>query len=187
MEEYKPTIIDRLIWFWKDHIRYTHITIYQGIKNIIYWTPTIWKDRDWDQHYIYEVLKVKLEKQSAYFRKSDIAVNDGRNADRMQLAARLIERCQDDTYSIEYLDYVDSNALIFKLSRTSQPDRLDEYFKKYNRQYHLIISGQSNLYDRPVKKLTRQNSAMAIAYNNQNRCHKLLFKLLEQNIEHWWN
>ena len=31
-----------------------------SIKNLIKWFPIIWKDRDWDDHYIWEIMKNKL-------------------------------------------------------------------------------------------------------------------------------
>ena len=38
--------------------------IIQGIKNLLYWFPIIWKDRNFDEHFIYEILKHKLKYQS---------------------------------------------------------------------------------------------------------------------------
>lgn len=37
-----------------------------NIKNVIRWLPVIWKDRDWDDYYIFEVLKFKLKNQAEY-------------------------------------------------------------------------------------------------------------------------
>ena len=33
------------------------------IKNIIRWIPVLWKDRDWDDWYIYKILQKKIEYQ----------------------------------------------------------------------------------------------------------------------------
>jgi hypothetical protein len=43
--------------------------ILQGTKNLIYWLPIIWKDRDWDHVYIERMLEHKL--QRVYKRFSD--------------------------------------------------------------------------------------------------------------------
>ena len=34
---------------------------------------------------------------------------------------------------------------------------------------------------------SKQVIAMNIAYYNNERCHKLLFKLMERNIRRWWD
>jgi len=44
--------------------------IFQGVKNIKYFFPVIWNDRDWDDWYIYELLHVKLKKMGRYFENS---------------------------------------------------------------------------------------------------------------------
>lgn len=36
--------------------------IIQGTKNLIYWLPIIWKDRDWDYIYIERMLEHKLQR-----------------------------------------------------------------------------------------------------------------------------
>ena len=39
------------------------------IRNLIRWIPIIWKDRDWDFYFTYEILKKKLEFQAEFTRK----------------------------------------------------------------------------------------------------------------------
>jgi len=184
MEDTKPTIFDKLRWFWNDNIRYAHINIYRGVRNLIRWAPTIWKDRDWDQHYIYEILKVKLHNQAEHIGSQQIHTNDVYHANRMRLAIRLIEKCQEDEYSIEYLDYVDTDSLFIKPKSGPREERLDEYFKKYSHQYRRVMSGELNKINTHD---TKMRIALEIAIDNQNRCRKLLFKILEKNIESWWN
>ena len=40
-----------------DNIKYTFFCIKYGIENIIYYLPIVWKDRDWDNEYILDLLK----------------------------------------------------------------------------------------------------------------------------------
>jgi hypothetical protein len=47
------------LW-WNHDGKYYHKYIKQGVKNLIYWFPIIWKDRNWDSHYIFEIMKHKL-------------------------------------------------------------------------------------------------------------------------------
>jgi hypothetical protein len=51
----------------------------------------------------------------------------------------------------------------------------DEYFKKYPRIYN------------QVKIEDKHRTAFYIGRENEERAHKLLFKILEQNIRRWWD
>src|SRR6056300_1281027 len=44
------------LW-WNHDGKYLLKTINRGIKSIWYWLPIIWKDRNWDSHYIFEIMK----------------------------------------------------------------------------------------------------------------------------------
>ena len=70
-EEYVEKTFDKVIRWIKYDAKHLHSDIIQGVKNLIKWFPTIWKDRDYDQFYIYEVLRVKLEKQAVYICNND--------------------------------------------------------------------------------------------------------------------
>ena len=59
-------IVEQIKLWWKFEGRYYHRDFINGIKNLWSWFPVIWKDRDWDQTFIYEVLIHKLEKQAKY-------------------------------------------------------------------------------------------------------------------------
>jgi hypothetical protein len=63
------------LW-WEFEGRYYHKDFVRGIKNLFRWLPTIWKDRDWDSYYIYEIIRVKLEHQAKYIGDRDCKLND---------------------------------------------------------------------------------------------------------------
>jgi len=44
-----------------NNITYPFRDFYRRVKNVLRWLPTIWKDRDWDDSYITEILIKKLE------------------------------------------------------------------------------------------------------------------------------
>jgi len=156
---------DKIIRWWRyTKVREWYYDFTEGIRNIIRWYPTFWNDRDWDQHFIYEVLKTKLEFQAKYIYHNGVHNDAHRDAEKMLLCARLIEIQQVDLYSFEYTDY-------------SEEDNLDEYFKKYKKQYDLMDKTDKD--DLVI--------AIRIAHKNQDRSRKLLFKIIEQNIERWWD
>ena len=48
-------------------IIYPFRKFFRRCKNIIRWFPTLWKDEDWDDSYIVEILVKKLEHQRDFF------------------------------------------------------------------------------------------------------------------------
>jgi len=185
-------------------LQYIPRNIAISIRNLIKWFPVIWKDRDWDHSFIYEILKHKLENQAHYIAKKNRHTLAQRDAELMMLAARLITIQQEDLYDMEYLDYHESNfKWIDATDGDSIPEkykgskrleieivseRFDEYFERYPRQYKRAVSGELNLFTRNEdEKENKKIYAMEIAHENQDRSRKLLFKLLERNIERWWD
>ena len=72
--------------------------LWKRIKNIIRWIPVLWNDRDWDYHYTFEILKTKLKFQSKHFRKYGYHESSERDAERMELCIKLIDRVQNEYY-----------------------------------------------------------------------------------------
>ena len=168
----------------------------QGIKNLWRWFPVIWKDRDWDGHFIYEVMRFKISNQSKYIGEHNRHTRAKRDSEMMALTTRLIQRCQDEHYDLEYMDFhewklnsldVDGRPDLMELDIEDVSDNFDEYFKKYPRQYKKALSGELNIFGREVGHGNRKVYAMEIAHENQDRCRKLLFKIMERNIEGWWD
>ena len=121
----------------------------------------------------------------------------------MRLTAKLIQRCQDDYYDMEYMDYHESNMNWLDITDEDNipnkykdskrleielvSENFDEYFKKYPLQYKRVLSGEINRFDRDGEEKDKQLIAMEIAHENQDRCRKLLFKIMERHIEGWWD
>ena len=184
------------LW-WKFEGRYYHKDLYRGIKNLIQWFPVIWKDRDWDSYYIFQILEHKLKLQAKGIAKRDIHVNAQRDAEIMMTCVRLMEKVRDGYYELEYIDYYESNIWFKALEdkpeySTMESDiiseNFDEYFKKYPLIYKRVLNGEGFFsIDDKSEKENKQRIAMNMAYINQERAHKLLFKILETNIKEWWD
>ena len=115
---------------------------YKRIKNIIRWIPVLWKDRDWDHYYIFEILKTKLKFQSEYIRKKGYHENAEHEANRMDLCIKLINRVQNEYY-------------------------IDQ----------LVENKREDFDESDIRK----------AFNKHDKAKRILFKLLENNIEKWWD
>jgi hypothetical protein len=180
-----------------DDIRYLPNNISHGIKNIFKYFKIIWNDRDYDHSYIFDLLRFKLEKQSKYINDKGRFISSSRNAELMLLTSRLIELIKDDVYDTEYLDYYESKIEfvpiegrdgLFGMEEIMINENFDDYFKKYPLQYKKALNGELNRFTREEgESKNKKIYAMEIAQENHNRCRRLLFKILENNIEKWWD
>lgn len=162
------------------------------IYNLYRWLPVIWKDQDWDDYYIFEILKFKLKNQAEYIGYHDRHVNAKRDAEVMMLCVRLIEKVQSEYYGVEYRDYIKSNLKfipckdrpdMYEMKEDIISENCDIYFKKYPRIYKQVMRAEKLRF----RKDSKTGIAMNIAHINEERAHRLLFNILEQNIRKWWD
>jgi hypothetical protein len=73
------------------------------IKNLIRWAPIIWKDRDWDYYFIYEILKHKFTFTEQYIRKDGVHVFNNKDADSILKAIEMIDKVQTEYHLDKYL------------------------------------------------------------------------------------
>lgn len=193
----KPCIVRKLrsisLW-WENDGKYLYTTIKRGIKSIWYWLPIIWKDRHWDSHYIFEIMKHKLKAQSKYIGKRDIHTRAKRDAEVIMTCVRLMEKVQDEFYSMEYMDYHKTkhwfepipNKPGYSIWESKElEENFDDYFQKYPLIHKRVLAGEGIF--TPKDENDKQRIAMNIGHINHDRARKLLFKLMEENIERWWD
>jgi hypothetical protein len=192
MEKYKLSIWSKIYLWWKHKAIYYHKDFYNGVKNLIKWLPVIWKDRNWDDSYIWKILKTKLCFQADYIRKHGIHLNHIRDAERMELCTRLIDDIQNDFYSIEPHDYhsaeihfipIENNPGYSTIETTEIWENYDEYFKKYPHAYREVTKTDKYLFENDSK----QKIAMNMGYYLQNKANRLLFRILETHLQSWWD
>ena len=185
--------IDYIRLWWEHDGKYLHLNFKRGIKNIWYWFPIIWKDRNWDDSFIFTILSHKFKAQSAYIGGRDIHQNAKRDAEIMMTCVRLIEKVKDEYYGMEYMDYhktkhwfepADKEGYSTWESKLLE-ENFDDYFAKYPLIYKRVLNGEG--WFKIDNENDKQRIAMNIAHINHDRARKLLFKLMEQNIEGWWD
>ena len=184
----------RLKLWWKFEGEYLHRDFIEGIKNLIKWFPIIWKDRNWDHHYIYEILKFKLKNQAKYIETYDRYIKAKEDSKIILKCVDLIDKVQSEFYSSEYMDYHNSSFEFIdiegdkkgmkELKITEISENFDEYFKKYPDVYNYVLNNKE-VQIFPIDK--KQNIAMNIGQENHNRAKKELFQIIEDNIENWWD
>ena len=177
----RNTLLSKLHW----RIRY----FFTGVKNIFKWMPTIYHDRDWDGDFILKILQKKIEFQ----RKELVSANRHMNIDRdnrdMTLALNLLERVREEHYQLECMDYwnddisfedvqnkPDSKSIEIKTT----DERFDDYLNKYPSSVRVVIKKHGVIED-------KKTLCLEVSYYNHNKANKLLFRILEERLPHWWD
>jgi len=159
-----------------------------GIKNIIRWIPTLYKDKDWDEWYIYNILQKKIEFQ----RKEIIYANRHMQVDRdnrdMTIALNLIERVKEDYYGIEYLDYsetkfrfepIEGDGELYSMEQDVISENYNEYIKKYPSSVRKVLKENPNL--------DKKDLCFYVAKHNEEKAHNLLHRVLKERMGRWWD
>lgn len=162
-------------------MKYFFIRKYQQIRNLFKWIPIIWKQYDFDYCYSIEVFKFQLKKQ-AEFLESDKArtLSSKDNAKRIRMVIRLMDKVYNEDYAHEYLD---------KMKAIYGEDILDfEFIKTGNGYSTLNFKYELTKTEEEINEINEVKDRLFNESNNkQKRAHKLLWKLIEHNIQHWWD
>ena len=160
-----------------------------GCHNLIKWFPSIWNDRDWDGSYILKILQKKIEFQ----RKELVSANrhtriESDNRD-MTLALNLLERVKEEYYSLECMDYWDSemvfddvpeNPELKSIEVNTTAERYDEYLSKYPSSVRALTKEHG-------EELDKQRLCLMVSNYNHTKANKLLFRVLEEKLAFWWD
>jgi hypothetical protein len=191
----RPNLFRRMYLWWNHDGKYLPKEIKRGIQRTWYWLPIIWKDRDWDGHYIFEIMKHKLQAQAQYIGDRDFHTRAQQDARRMRLCVKLMQKVQDEDYTMEYMEYHKDRVWFTdcedrpgsSLMNSEQVwEKFDDYFKKYPLIYKRVMNGEG-VFGLEGREDDKHVIAMNIAHLNHDRARKLLFKIMEENIEGWWD
>jgi hypothetical protein len=189
----KTSWIQKIKLWWRFEGRHIPRDIQQGLWNLWRWRRVIWKDRNWDSGYIFNILQFKLELTAEHLEQYSYHVDFERDVQRIKTCIRLIQKHQEEYYTMEYQDYCEARFCFKDLP--DQPgycelkiddisDNFQDYFAKYPRIHRELLAGKLTAYfglndDKCI--------AMNIAQHNHRRAKQLLFKILHHHIDEWWN
>ena len=179
----------RFLLFWEFEYRYYPRNFISGVKNLIKWGPIIWKDRDWDDSFFFDILKFKISNMAESHGKTMPYVGWERNVEIMKTIVRLIEKFQSEHYLHEYFSYVDDEHSFVKIEGTdffemktvNLRDDLDQYFAKYP-----LLKNRATKHSYYRTNPSAASLGISMGMVQHDRAKRLIFELLNRNIEKWW-
>lgn len=154
---------------------------FRKCRNVIRWIPTIWKDEDWDQTYIYDMLLLKLERQRDFFLSDRAyAANAKETANQIQTAIDLLHMTRDswEFYECPVLEELD--AKWGKGVLRTEPYGNDSY------QLHIDIDGVKTEADK-AQYNEEYKTGMERARKEYQKDKRTAFKYIADHIDYWWD
>jgi len=146
-----------------------------GIKNLIYWFPIIWYDRNFDHYYLSIILKHKLKDMAKFYNSPHAWGEDApKLAEQMETCVTILDRIIEDDYNREGYDVHDEKwgELIF--DRGTEGQILLKRTKRITEEEEEIEQKEySEVYEKEIKD--RDNDI------------ENLFKIIKENLLCWWD
>jgi hypothetical protein len=152
---------------------YIRYNIPTGVANLIKWLPVVWKDRDWDFTSVYDILRFKIENMSNYIDNRKTFVGYENEVKYMRLCKKLIGLISDDYYLTHYLDMVEAKWGPYNYVKDSS----GKFFK------HIKVKTQEDKED--CDRMTTEMLELATKMNAKAK--RLLYHILEEHLEKWWD
>ena len=193
--------LSSLSYKWTRWFQYTWVgehwyNIKGGVPSLLKWIKIAWKDRDFDNSFIYDALKFKIENTANYIEKHKRSVGYKEDVKWMRICVKLIDKLNDEFYACEYLDYKKTEFRFediegsdsSKLHLDTLEDNLDDYFDKYPLSKKKAIEHIKKYKERYcVDHTDRGHVAHIMGMLRHEKARKLLFSILYEKIETFWD
>jgi len=170
-----------------NNITYPFRDFYRRVKNVLRWLPTIWKDRDWDNSYITEILIKKLElTRDFYLSDKAHSVEAGNIAREIQDA---IERLHMTRDSWEFHEAPAMEELEQKWGLTAFSFEPYEYDKNGEVLTYEMKSKTEKVNTEEEEEQYRIEFGKALdtARKQYRKDKKDAYKFIAKNIDKWWD
>lgn len=153
--------------------------IKQGTENLIKWFPIIWNDRDWDRHFIFKILRFKLQNVEECIRNG-CHLNCEKDADDIKLCYLLLDRIIKDEYyenaSKEFSEKWGESDFEF----IDVPDKPE--YQELNIRYENDPNNErEEERGKEVQKLFKHENYL------KNQDINMLFDKMRKHILKWWD
>lgn len=147
-----------------------------SIQSLIRWFPMIWKDRDWDQYYLKNILIFKLKNMSKFYHqgKNVYSIGSDKVAAEIDEVVNLLERIQKDEYELE----IDPN-----FNDWITEDRPVSIEKVVDNQICRVF----NYPNFSEEELTYRRQVYELARDLKEKERSVAYGLIAKNIEKWWD
>lgn len=148
-------------------------SIEEGVKNLISWFPIIWKDREYDHYFLFQILRHKLNRMEKFYNGPHAwGLDAPKAAHEMKVCTILLDRIIENDYNREGYDAHDEKWGELEFT-TNEEGNLTITRSKRNFNQELETEEYKAVFEKE-EKLTEQDLEM-------------LFKTIREKIRGWWD
>jgi len=118
-------------WFWtgREYFNFHRFRNFRrGVYNLWVWFPIVWKDRQWDEMYLYQMLEFKFRRMEKFYASKYSWCEDAPIvAKQCQICKNLCERIIRDEYTSPYADEI-----------VAAKDKIAEVEKKFEARFEFL-------------------------------------------------
>lgn len=159
------------------------IRFFNRLHNVYRWLPTIWKDQDWDDQFIVDILVKKLEHQRDFFLSHKAySANSHETANEIQKAIDGLRKTQD---SWNHYEYPAQQALDekwgegkFRFERIANRSDLNKLHIDYT---NVKTKEDKEQYSKEFR------DTMTKAHKQYKKDKQAAYKFIADNIDKWWD
>lgn len=91
---------------------YVYRDIKNGIRNLRYWLPIIWGNRNWDYYYLFAILHHKMRAMVRVWENNDVYIGQEKDLKHMKICYNLLDRIIKNEYP-QYRADIKTNRTYF--------------------------------------------------------------------------
>ena len=169
-------------YFW-NYVERCYYNVKYGIRNLIRYLPVIWRNREYDDYFLIQIIRTKLVYMSKEAETKWMSVDAKKHAKQMQRCIELIDILYDDddmkVVEKQYKAYEQKYGELITWSQ-KYPKNEDLYEMHFSRT-NIHDQKTADQADKEMKQLIKLRDDT----EHQYRCE--LFKILRNNIRKWWD
>ena len=143
-----------------------------GIINLFHWFPVIWKDRDFDYHYLLVMLNKKLHLMRDTFQSELDWVDNKQIISEIEETISSLEKIIEDKYCESEWEEVHKNRGELKFEKTA-----DGYYTMIDN----LTEEEKKIYTDKVKELMNKEEEL------RNKDLETVFENMKSKIMGWWS
>jgi len=159
-------------------LNFLRYDIPRGIRNLTVWFPIIWRDRNFDQFYLYEIMEKKLEQMERCFSTNEIRLHQNRTVREIKICRYILNRLKNDWYFEAAHDEISS-----RWGKTRM------WGEPYTNSSCRLVFHNHKIITKKDEELHRKDYKRTQKKYEKIRKHdlELFAKIFTRHVETWWN
>ena len=169
-------------YYYKEYLRLPIRNFTIGMSNLRRWLPIVWKDRDWDKHYIMEPLLFKLRNHIEYMKHHSHVECAPEQVRTMSECLELLEKVHDEW------TYYEDPACLKHEEKWGKSEFYTVPCEDRPGSWRLMDRNEERYTEEELKQKNKEYILnIRIAQNKRQRDFEVAMEIFVQNFDKWWD